>query len=173
MSPHPTILGLRLDTITPWKKTKQINMERQCFFWKKIRTSTFWGIELKTSTVPFSDIMYLIKGILIRSLAFLKLFLFFSKIRQIFSDIWFWVCKNKLKVFYILRIGNKNQYCWYSNCHENSIFKFGEYSSESLLTFSFYLKLFDKILLWQIFFWTSSFCLVEYDSETKEGQFDS
>ena len=102
----------------------------------KMWNSTFWRLELETSTVRFSDMMYLIKGLSIRSLVFWGCFPFFLN-QASFSDSWFWVGNNILKEFYIFRISVKSQYCWYSNFHENSIFSFGEYWSKLLFTSNF------------------------------------
>ena len=49
-----------------------------------------------------------IKGFSMRLLALLGVFPIFSKIRQVFSDFWFWVGNNKLKEFYIFRISIKS-----------------------------------------------------------------
>ena len=132
----PNFLGPSVWYNNPFEKAKQINKHRPCFFSKTVRNYTFWRLEMETSTVGFSDMIYLRKGFPIRSLVFWRCFPFFQKMRQIFSNFWFWVGNNKLKEFHICRISIKSKYCRFSNYHENSIFSFVEYWAKSLFTSS-------------------------------------
>ena len=93
------------------------------------------------------------KGIFNKIACFLVVFPLFSKIRQIFSDFWFWVGNKKLKEFYIFRGSVEANTAGVAIVMRIPFLVLVNILPSYFLlpVVFFYHKLFDKILLWRKF----------------------